>query len=531
MVQTEIRPRTRADAVRVRRAGCRSGGMQRCGVSAGVVMLFGGLALIQPASAAAQRQDPLRGLAEYIESARQDWGVAGLSVAIVKDDSVVFAQGFGVREVGQNAPVDEHTVFAIGSNTKAFTATAIGLLVEQGRMDWDDRVTKHLPEFQLFDPYVSREMTIRDVLSHRSGLGRRGDMIWYASPYDRAEVIRRVRYLEPNTSFRATFGYQNIMFITAGEAAARAAGVSWDDLVRTTLLEPLGMRRSNTSVTQLAGMDNVATPHAKRDGRAVPIEWRNIDNAGPAGSINSSAADMTRWLRMLLAKGELDGRRVVGATTVREIQQPHTIAGSGMDSIFTMTHFSMYGLGLGLRDYYGRKLVSHTGGIDGMLSYVAFMPEEDLGIVVLTNTDGQALGNVLLNHIIDAFIDAPKRDWNEFSLRRDREEQARAGAAQEAQEKARVTGTQPSLPLEAYAGTYENVMYGDAVISVENGALVLERSDAFRATLDHWHYDTFRATWADEGLGTAMVTFELDPRGRIASYELMGIGEFRRKAR
>jgi CubicO group peptidase (beta-lactamase class C family) len=490
------------------------------------VLLLGG----QAAAGAvhAQHADALRGLESYIERAREDWGVAGLALAIVRGDTVIFARGFGTRESGTAAPVDANTLFAIGSNTKAFTAAGVGLLVEEGRMSWDDPVTKHLPEFQLHDPYVTREMTIRDLLSHRSGLGRRGDMIWYATPFDRAEVIRRVRHLEPNSSFRSTYGYQNIMFISAGEALARVAGVSWDDFMRTRLLEPLGMRRSNTSVTQLAGTDNVATPHTKRAGATVPIAWRNIDNAGPAGSINSSVADMAQWLRMLLAGGELDGRRILARGIVRELQQPHTITGTGTDTIFPMTHFSLYGLGFGLRDYYGRRLVLHTGGIDGMLSNVALLPGERIGVVILTNTDGQSLGTVLMYHIIDALIDAPARDWNAVFLRLDEQGRRRAEAAQSALLAARIPDTQPSLPLERYAGTYDNEMYGPVVVSHDDGALRLRRLDTLGAELEHWHFDTFRATWSDPGLGTAMVSFALDEAGRVRSLELAGIGEFRR---
>ena len=288
------------------------------------------------------------------------------------------------------------------------------------------------------------------------------------------------------------------------------------------------MRRSNTSTTQLAGVDNVATPHTKRDGRTVPIAWRNIDNAGPAGSINSSVSEMAQWVRMLLASGELDGRRILAASTVRELQTPHTIAGPGADTIFPMTHFSMYGLGLGLRDYHGRKLVSHTGGIDGMLSNVALVPEERLGVVVLTNTDGQSAGTVLVHHILDALLGAPERDWNGLFLRLDAEGRERAARAQHAADSARVRGTAPRLPLERYAGTYENELYGSAEVTLDGGSLTLRRFATFSAPLEHWHYDTFRATWSDAALGRSMITFALDAAGQVESLEIAGIGEFRR---
>jgi CubicO group peptidase (beta-lactamase class C family) len=472
--------------------------------------------------------DPLRDLDVLLERARTEAAIPGLALAIVRNDSIIYARGFGVREQGGNERVDEHTLFAIGSNSKAFTAAVVGKLVEEGRMRWDDPVTAHLPEFRLFDPYVTREITMRDVLSHRSGLGRRGDMIWYATPFDRAEVIRRVRHLEPNSSFRSEFGYQNIMFIAAGEAAARAGGRSWDELVTSWLLQPLGMHRSNTSVRDLARAGNVATPHTMRDGRVVPIAWRNIDNAGPAGSINSSVADMTQWVRMLLAGGELDGRRILDEATVRELQVPHTITGSGIDSLFPMRHFSAYGLGFGLSDYYGRKLLMHSGGIDGMLSTVALLPEERVGIVLLTNSDAHSVYSALPFDIIDRLIGERPRDLTSRAIATDAAQRAAAAEAERRRAAERVSGTRPSLALGDYVGPYESPLYGTLDISLESGQLVARRYDTLRAPLEHWHYNTFRATWSDAAFGTTLITFALDADGTAATLEIEGLGRFRR---
>ena len=471
---------------------------------------------------------PLQGLDAFLESARTDADIPGLAIAIVRNDSVVYARGFGVLEHGGSERVDANTLFAIGSNTKAFTAAVVGRMVEDGRMRWDDPVTQHLPDFRLFDPYVTREITMRDVLSHRSGLGRRGDAIWYATPYDRAEVIRRIRYLEPSSSFRSQFGYQNIMFIAAGEAAASAAGSSWDELIATHLLQPLGMGRSNTSVRALEGVANVATPHTLDDGKVVPIAWRNIDNAGPAGSINSSVLDMAQWLRMLLGGGELDGRRILAEATVREIQTPHTIAGSGTDSLFPMRHFSAYGLGIGLSDYYGRKLLMHSGGIDGMLSTVALLPEENVGLVLLTNSDAHSIYSPLTYDIIDRLIGAPRRDLTARALENDIAARAAAEEAEREMAARQVTGTRTSLALEDYAGTYDSQLYGTLDVVLENGRLVATLLHTLRAPLEHWHYDTFRATWSEAALGRSLITFALDATGKVASLEVDGLGRFRR---
>ena len=248
----------------------------------------------------------------------KEWHVPGLAIAIVKDDSVVYAKGFGVREVGKPERVDAHTIFAIGSNTKAFTSAAVGIMVDRKKMRWDDKVTSYLPDFQLHDPYVTREITIRDVLSHRSGLGRRGDMLWYGSSYDRDEILRRIRFLEPNSSFRSQFGYQNIMFLAAGQAMAKAAGKSWDDVIVSEIFRPLGMNESNTSTDSLRGKPDVATPHSIDGANVTPIPWRNIDNVAPAGSINSSVMDMTHWIRLQLDTGVYAGKKIVSARSLSE---------------------------------------------------------------------------------------------------------------------------------------------------------------------------------------------------------------------
>jgi CubicO group peptidase (beta-lactamase class C family) len=491
------------------------------------------LAPVLASSVPAQQRDPLAGLDAYIRQAMGEWPVAGLAIAIVKDDSVVFARGYGVREAGKPEPVDTHTLFAIGSNTKLFTAVAAGMMADAGKLAWDDRVIDRLPWFRLYDPWVTREIRVRDLLSHRSGLGRRGDMIWYASGFDRDEVIRRVRYLEPNTSFRSAFGYQNIMVSTAGEVVAAVAGESWDEIIRERIFVPLGMGSSNTSVRDLTGAPDVATPHTVKAGRPVPIPWRDIDNIAPAGSINSSVDDMARWLRLLLSDGVFAGDTLVRAATLREIESPQTIVPFAPDTLFPSRHFSAYGLGIGMSDYRGVKVLAHTGGIDGMLSQVGLIPERRLGIVVLTNTDGpNNLFAALLWRVFDAYLGAPPRDWSRILLDRVRAQEAMADSARAKMEAARVKDAPPSLSLAAYAGTYENPMYPPMVVVLEGDHLSVHFGPELSVPLEPWQYETFRAR-PDEGgqLAEAMVTFALDERGRPAtlSLDLQGRTEFTRK--
>jgi CubicO group peptidase (beta-lactamase class C family) len=460
----------------------------------------------------------------YAEDVRREWGVVGLAVAVVKDGKVVYAKGFGEARLGSGKSVDGNTLFAIGSNSKAFTAAAIGILVDEKKLGWDDRVIDRLSWFALYDPYVTREITVRDLLSHRSGLGRRGDFNWYASDFDREEIVRRIRFLAPNSSFRSEAGYQNTMFLAAGEVLEAVSGESWDDFLVSRILKPLGMSRSRTSVRDLEGMENVAQPHEKIEGKVVPVPHRNIDNVAPAGSILSSVSDMTRWMLLMLGEGELEGKRILSRETAAEVFQSNVVYPMSPEAkaLFPSTHFSTYGLGWGLRDYRGRFIATHTGGIDGMLSQVLLAPEEELGIVVLTNTSpaGSLAHGAVTYHILDAYLGAEgETDWRARFAELGAKQEQRQEEQEREEAESRVKGTSPSLALEEYAGEYENEMYGKLVVSVEEGRLVLRRHRAWVGDLEHWHYDTFVARWRDPVMGKTRVTFRLSSEGKAAAME------------
>ncbi len=491
----------------------------------GIGVLIGGA---HPEGAAAQRgRSPLVGLDAFIEKVRTDWGIPGMAVGIVKGDSLVYARGFGVREAGKPDPVDANTLFAIGSNTKSFTATAAAMLVDEGKLRWDDRAIDRYPGFQLFDPYVTREIRIRDLLSHRSGLGRRGDALWYGTTFSRDEIIRRVRFLEPNAGFRTEMGYQNIMYLVAGEIVGRVSGLGWDGFVTQRILQPLGMIRSNTSVKALPAQSNVATPHAIEGTAARPIPWRDIDNIAPAGSINSSIADMAHYVAMQLADGRYRGQTLVSKANLGVTKTPHINTGGVGDSL---THFTSYGLGWVLLDYRGRKLVWHNGGIDGMLSEMWTVPEEQLGVVVLTNGSPHSAGPPVVREIIDRYlVGAGTRDWAGEAL----QQRDRAAAAQRAararQDSARVRDTRPSLALDRYVGTYADSMYGDATVGLDGGRLLFSWQ-WMRLPLEHWHFDTFRAADPTGGGQANFLTFRLDAMARVSEVEVSGLATFRRKS-
>ncbi len=478
----------------------------------------------------AHAQDaPLQGFDDYVNKAIKDWDVPGVAIAVIKDDKIVFAKGYGVREIGKPDRVDERTIFAIGSSSKAFTAATIAMLVDEGKLKWDDPATKYLPGFQVYDPVTTREMTVRDLLTHRVGL-ERGDSLWHATEYNRSDVLNRIRYLKPSSSLRSKFGYQNIMYLAAGQIVPSVAGKSWDDFLSERLFTPLGMTATSTSISPLAKSNNVAAPHSKFDDKLTAIPYRNIDNIGPAGSINSNVVDMAQWVRLQLNNGTYQGKQLISPASIKEMQTPQTIIRleGAMERLYPEAHFLSYGMGWFLSDYRGRKLVEHGGSIDGMRALVAMMPEEKMGVVILTNLSGTILSVPLSNRIFDSYLGAPQRDWSAEMLKMTNDLLEKSKAAAAKMEAERVKDTKPSLALEKYAGDFQNEMYGDTKLIVENGKLKLQRGAQFTGDLEHWHYDTFRVTWRDRQLGKGFISFRLNSQGKVEGMNLENLAEFTR---
>ncbi len=473
---------------------------------------------------------PLQGFDDYVNKAIKDWEVPGAAIAIIKDDKVVFAKGYGVRELGKPDKVDENTMFAIGSSSKAFTSAAIAMLVDDGKLKWDDHATKYLPGFQLFDPYVTREMTVRDLLSHRIGL-ERGDQLWYATDYSRDDILRRIRFLQPSSSMRSKFGYQNIMFLAAGQIVPSVTTKSWDDFLNERIFTPLGMKDTNTSIRLLKGKADVAAPHQMIDDKVQPVPYRMIDNIGPAGSINSNVVDMAQWVRLQLNNGKFDGKQLISAASINEMHSPQTIIPleGQMKVMYPEAHFLNYGMGWFLSDFRGRKLVEHGGAIDGMRAEVALMPEENLGLVILTNRGGTILPQPLSYKIFDAFLGTKEpKDWSAEMLKTMKSLEAQGKTAAAKMEAARIKGTSPSLDLEKYAGDYTSEMYGDVKIALENGKLMAKFGPNFTGEMAHWHYDVFQVVWQDKVEGKAFLSFRLNQQGKVAEMNVAGMGDFSR---
>jgi CubicO group peptidase (beta-lactamase class C family) len=480
----------------------------------------------------AATQQPPPDLDRYVASVMRTFEVPGVSLAIVKDGQVVLAKGYGVRKLGDPAPVDARTLFGIASNTKAFTATALALLVEEGKVAWDAPVIRYLPWFQMWDPWVTREITVRDLLVHRSGLPLgAGDLLWWPpTALDRTEISRRLRYLEPNTSFRTAYAYDNVLYTVAGEVIEAVSGLTWEEFIRTRILSNVGMTGSTLmrAGTGLGG--NVATTHARIEGTVRPVAPFIADNLNPAGGINSNADDMARWLIVQLDSGRLaDGSRLFSQRTARDlwnIVTPITPGTPAPELRALRSSFSGYALGFGVRDYRGEKIVSHTGGLPGYVSRLTMMPDRKLGIVVLTNQESGAAFDAITMRIVDHYVGAPATDW----LAAYRTVTARGDsltAAEEARMAAtRDTASRPPLPLSRYAGTYTDAWYGDVTIVLERGGLVIRfaHTPALVGDLTHWQYDTFVARWRDRELrADAFVTFTLDPRGGIVEARMRAV--------
>ena len=463
--------------------------------------------------------DKLKDIDAYADTVMQTWHGPGMAIAIVKDDKVVFQKGYGVRELGKADTVDENTLFAIASNTKAFTTASLAILVDEGKLSWNDRVTKYLPDFQMYDPWVTSQLTIRDIVSHRSGLDTfSGDLLWYDTTYPTDEIIRRIRYLKPVSDFRTRYGYQNLMFITAGRVVEKVSGMKWADFVRTRILTPLGMNRTTTSVRDMK--DNYALPHNESGGklRALPVGF--LDDAIGAVRLNASVADLSKWIRLQLGRGTFEGKKIFSQEQSWTMWQPNTIQTISENAWKSnpTRHFNAYGMGWGMYDYYGKKIINHSGGLDGMLSYTVLIPEENAGFVVLTNNESPSF-QIMMNKIRDVLVDAPVRDWNAEAAKVIDANKAADAENNRKIDASRVPNTKPTLALGNYAGTYTSQMYGDVTVAEENGKLVMRLVPApnFVADLDHWHYDTFEIHWRSTvhyNFPRGFVTFTIDKNGK-----------------
>lgn len=454
------------------------------------------------------------------------WDSPGMAVSVVKDGEIIYANGFGLTDINSTQKVNKNTLFAIASNTKTFTATAIMMLQEQGVIDIDDKVVKYIHNFQLYDPYVSQNMSIRDLLCHRSGLKTfSGDLIWYGSNYNREEVIEKLRYLKPAYGFREHFGYSNILFLTAGQIIPAVTDSTWDKFIKYRLFNPLHMNRTISSTRDLKRMTNVASPHNKLDNDfIISIPWLNWDNIAPAGSIISSAYDMAQWIILQLNHGVYNNKRLFSEELQNEMWQMHTPTQVSPFSkhYWPDIHFKGYGLGWSLSDYAGKKIVSHNGGYDGMISQTVLIPEENIGFIVLTNSNTW-LYMPMMYSLLDVLLDKKGSDWNNLFLSLKKRQETANKEARKDLLKTQNTEADMPLNIEDYQGRYNCEIYGETKITYQKNALWLNmtHSKIFSAKLEHFHYNTFLIKFKEvPSLPQGTVTFQINSKGETESLEI-----------
>ena len=462
---------------------------------------------------------------KYVAQAARDWKTPGMAIAIVQGDSLVFARGYGLREVGTTNRVDEHSRFAIGSTTKAMTSMGLAMLVEEGKLRFDDRIVDHIPEFQLSDPWVTREVTVRDVLLHRTGLPGT-DAMWTRFNFSPAEMLRRVRYIKPTASFRTEWQYQNVMYgAVAGTLLERVSGMKWADFLRTRIFAPLGMTETEPLVAGILSKPNVAVPHALRNDTARVARLGNTDSIAPAGSVWSSVSDMSKWMRFILDSGRVGSKRLVSEATFREIVTPQIRADMNEYPALRLSRpnaFS-YGLGWFVQDYRGQTVWMHTGSISGMSAIIGLLPEKHMGVYILLNLDHVELRHALMYQAFDLYIGGPARDWSgELRAAFNRPAPVAGGRGGNVTGAAPSAPAPPSLPLDRYAGVFVDSAYGTIRVTHAEGKLRAQLNDEPVAELEPAGNERFRTRATSENQAPTVYTFDPDGAGNVTGVRLAG---------
>ncbi len=481
--------------------------------------------------AAPLRAAPPAGFDQRVEDLRKAMGVPGVAIAIVENGNVTLARGYGVRGLADPQPVDADTIFSTGSTGKAFTSAALAILVDEGKIKWDDKVIDHMPDFRMYDPWVTREMTIRDLLVHRSGLGLgAGDLLFVPrSDLTREESVRRLRHIKPATSFRSGYAYDNILYMVAGQLIEEVSGQTWEEFIKARVFRPAGMLNSTADTAGRLGTVNRGRPHARLDGairgigNQVPLDERKSElgsNAAPAGALAISANDMAKWLSLQLARGDLPGEaRLFSEAASAEMWKPvvlQPISPSPPDLKAAQPMFSTYALGWTVQDYRGARLVWHGGAVFGSLAAVALLPDQNVGIYIAANSEEGELVRGLLYELLDHYLGHPQHRWPEKL--KDFKAARVAGAIKALQAPAaRPAKAGPSLPLARYTGQFTDPWYGTINVRQDRGRLAIDfpHTPGMTARLEHHQYDTFRTVFAEKSFEPAYVTFSIDADGKV----------------
>lgn len=454
----------------------------------------------------------------YVGRALPEWKIPGVAVCVVKDGKVVFMKGYGVKETGTNDKVDENTLFMIGSNSKAFTATALAILEAEKKLSLDDKVQKWLPDFKLYDPWVAKEANIKDLLCHRLGFETfQGDFTFFDSDLTTVEMREKFGRIKPLYSFRSKWGYTNAAFMTAGEIIPKVTGKTWAEFLYEKIFTPLGMNNTLALSKDIATAPNKASAHTVWNSELKKVAYGRIDPMAPAGAISSSVNDLSKWVMVQLNKGKLGDREVIPAAAIAKTWQPNSILGNG-GTQFNTGHFALYGLGWFLEEYNGKKIVSHTGGVNGFVTSVTLIPEEKLGIVVLTNTDANSFYEALKWELMDAYLGLPYRNYSVVMLANQKENETAIDAAMKLKRDTINTKPVTALPLTAYTGDFKHDIYGNMNIKLENGELIMRfehHANRF-SKLEALGGNRFLSTWNDPLYGVKVLPFTVE-NGKVKS--------------
>ncbi|MHB8055709.1 MAG: serine hydrolase [Candidatus Aminicenantales bacterium] len=464
---------------------------------------------------AAKIRAALEGFDKIAADSLQAIHVPGAAMAVLKNDKVVYAKGFGFKDVENKVPVTPDTLFAIGSSSKAFTVFALGKLVDEGKVEWDKPVRTYIPWFRLYDESAGERLTVRDLVTHRSGLPRH-DLLWYNNKTaTREDLVRALAYLQPSADLREKWQYNNLMFLTAGYLLETLTGKPWEDAVRSLVFEPLGMKRSNFSVLDSQKDRDFAFPYEYKDKAFHKMPFRDITNVGPAGSINSSVTEMANWVSVHLAAGKFNGKDLLNPATITDMHNPHMVTGATAEDV-NLTPAD-YAMGWFTDVYRGHRRVQHGGNIDGFSALVAFLPDDGLGFVVLTNMNGTGLTELLVRTATDKILGLEAHDWIGEAAKQIEKAQGEVKKAEEKKITRKVPRTKPAHPLSDYAGVYTHPGYGAITIDFAGNRLSFTYN-GMQTNLDHWHYETFNGVKiADPTFEDFKLTFRTDLNGRVAA--------------
>jgi CubicO group peptidase (beta-lactamase class C family) len=481
-------------------------------------------AMATPLLSAAQTSKQLTEFDRFVKKGMKDWDIPGLAVVVVKNNKIIYEAGLGVKELGKPDLVDTQTIFACASTTKAMTAACIGMLVDEGKLKWNDKVVRHLPEFRLYDPYITSEITIRDLLTHNTGVGN-ADFLWGSMHISSEEILRRMAMVKPSYSMRSSFIYQNIFYLVAGAVIERVSGKPWGEFIHERIFNPLEMKRTVPFSKDALKLGNQTSAHFKIKGKVEVITHSNADDIAPAGAVWASIHDMGKWTLCMLDSGKYAGGRLVQPQTWSELFKPQVVV---PDEEFypsmqlTLPNWKTYGLGWFQHDYKGSKVNFHTGSLDGSVAIHAQLPDHKLGIYVFSNLDHAEFRHALIYKTFDLFALGGTRDWSADLRQVYNERHLQAEKVAHEFEAKREQNTKPSVSLDQFAGTYKDDLFGEVSVTVVSDKLAINVNDDIYTQLDHWHYNTFRGPYEKKWWGDMTVTFELNETGTVSRVNVEG---------